>query len=75
MPVDLSSQYGRRIRRIILCCVPCLALQYFPHYLTNETIFRQDNANKMLFLISSTNFLLRQNQRNIDKKYVCLYLI
>ena len=39
MSVALDIQYAKRMRRIILWSVVCLALRYFfPHYLLNGTI-------------------------------------
>jgi len=37
--VALGIQHAMRMRRIVLSPVHCSALQYFPHYLTNGTIF------------------------------------
>jgi hypothetical protein len=40
--VALCIQHAKRMRRIILSSVACLALQYFlPHCLINGTIFRK----------------------------------
>ena len=37
--VALVIQHAKRMRRIILSSVACLAVPYFSHYLINGTIF------------------------------------
>jgi len=36
MCVALAIQHAKRIRRIVLSTVICLAVQYFPQYLSND---------------------------------------
>ena len=53
MSVALVTQHAKRTRCVILSPVACLALPYFPHYLTNSTIFRMKLLNiKCVFLFS-----------------------
>jgi hypothetical protein len=46
--VALVIQHVRRMRRIILLSVSCLALPVFPHYFTNGTIFGGGGAGGVL---------------------------
>ena len=39
--ISLFIQYAKRMRHIMLSSVACLAVQYFPHYLVNGTIFEK----------------------------------
>jgi len=69
--VALAIQHAKRIRRIILSTVICLAVPYFLLYLNNGTIFGKKWLNiKCVFwfslqLLSETCLILRRNQRVI----------
>jgi len=41
--VALGIQHAKRMRRVILS-VACPAVQIFPHYLINDTIFRGEKS-------------------------------
>jgi hypothetical protein len=45
--VALVIQHAVRVRRIILSSMACLAVQYFPHYLVNCTIFDQKKLSSI----------------------------
>jgi hypothetical protein len=63
----------------ILSSVACAALQYFPHYLINGTIFEKKKLNtKCVFrfslqLQSETFLILRRNEPDMNKK-MCIVL-
>jgi ABC-type phosphate transport system permease subunit len=51
--VALVIQHAKRMRRIILSSVTCLAVPVFSHYLINDTIFGKNLLNiKCVFSIS-----------------------
>ena len=52
--VALDTQHAIRMRCIIPSSVACMAVQYFPHYLINGKIFRENvTEHEMCILVSS----------------------
>jgi len=64
-----------RMRRIILSPVACPALQYFPQYLINGTIFGGKNEHSMSFFIFSTISVsnVYHSEKN-SASYKCTYV-
>ena len=75
--VALSIKHAVRLRHIVICGL--LALQFFPHYLINGTIFRKKGIeHEMCVLIFSIMFeaflILRGTERDVIKIYVGLHV-
>jgi hypothetical protein len=51
----LSNEHAKRLRRVILSCVPCLAVPHFSNNLINKIFRKEIFKHKKDFFILSTN--------------------
>ena len=68
MSVALVILYVKRMRRIILSSVACLAVPYFPHYLKKERFSENVTAYKMCVLMFSRNIFEEMSE---ILSYIC----
>jgi hypothetical protein len=55
--VDLGNQHAMRMRHIVMCGLPASTI-FFPHYLTNGTIFEKKNIEHEICVLNlSTPFV------------------
>jgi hypothetical protein len=78
--VALVIEYAKRMRRVIMSSVACLAVHIFQHYFRNGTIF----GNILLkikcvvwfsqHVLHETFLILRRIERDVIKKYIYLHV-
>jgi len=77
----LGIQQAERMSRNVLSFEACLALPYISHYLAYGTIFGEKTfmnikrASFSLQCLSEIFLVLRRNERDMIKMYICLYVM